>query len=252
MLQFEHGAVFQLRILGQSNTTVTLTIRGLTREGPFSFKHTIITGSAVTAQDYKIPDIPIMLTVENDTQNLYQNDCYIAASLLLNGDKLHELCSGFVYRQKSISWPYSNTVDIIPGHGRFKSIEGLNPAAGAECSMSVPADQVWHVLYFYVQLVTDATVANRRTHLVFNNNNGPYIEAFSSVDQAASLTRNISAAQFGHVPDEIDDNDIIIPIPQNMWLLGESQIATATVNKQAGDNYGKPIVLVEQYFQAFT
>ena len=115
MLAFQHGAAFGLRIVSQSTSGAALIIRGMTSEGLFSFLHFPTDNSIIATSDFRISDVPIWVTVTDKDGSLVQGDIYVTLSVTINGDILYELCSGLVYRQKSISWPYNNSQDIRPG-----------------------------------------------------------------------------------------------------------------------------------------
>ena len=237
MLSFEHSTRFQLKLSSQSRIAGTLLIRGFTREGIFTFTHTVGTTGVITTENFSMPDIPIMLSVQTASTTIEQGDCRVSLQLMLNGDSLMELCSGFIYSQKALSWPYSNTSDYIPGHGRLITVNSTNPVAGAEPSIEVPAHQVWRFIAARTQLVAAAAAASRRVHLVIDTGNSMVIDCFSGVDQIISETKAYSFANFGHIPDETDDNDILVNTPAGLWLPEGGQIRTETTNLNAGDDF---------------
>lgn len=250
MLAFEHATTFSLRIRSQCAGTVTFQIRGFTKAGPFAFKHTSASTSVATTQDFRIPDVPISVNVIDTGDNVRQGQAYIAIYLVIDGDQMMELCSGFVYGGKSITYPNTNTGEALPGRANIGSTSGSNPAAGTEVSISVPTFEIWNIFYVMVQLITDATVANRRVHLRFTNGGGGLIDCFSDQDQVASTTRNYCFAKYGALPDTLDDTEILVPIPNDIYLIPESTIETATTNLQATDNFGIPRVVKEMSVSA--
>ena len=249
MLSFKHGLVLGLRIRSQAANSTTITIRGATREGIFTFKHTNTGVGTIQTENFRIPDIPIWISLVDDAETLPQGDFYATLSLTANGDILYELLSGLVYANKSISYPKVNSYDGRPLGGSLNTRTSANPVAGAECTIEVPAGRVWKVLAMEVSLVTDATAANRRPHFVFNLATGGFIDMFSDQDHAASLTRRYHVANFGAMPDTLDDNDILVPLAQGMILPPLTTIDTETTNLQVTDNYGQLSVLVEEFWE---
>ena len=158
------------------------------------------------------------------------------------------LCSGVVDIRKSISYPVSPQKEMRPDGGQILDFTGTNPAAGSEIDDSVPTGRVWRILAISFSLTTDANAANRRVHVILLGPSGVEIDTFSDVDQIASTTRKYSVAAFGAIPDTLDDNDILIPLPADIFLPAGSAVQTLTTNRQAGDDFGTPSILVEQFF----
>lgn len=248
MLDFEHATVFSLRIRSKSLINQKVQIRGMTQEGVFTLSHTLITTGVEQTETFRIPNIPIMVCVTDEGNLITQGFAYITLDLLVNGDKLLELCSGLVYQSKSISWPITNTSDKRPDGGFLTTVTGTNPAAGADIIETVPTNEIWKLKSIRVRFVTDANVANRRIQLFFNIN-GTYVStSFADVDQAASLARIYTFAPYGVLPATSYSDKILVVIPDNIVMTGGSTIETLTTNKQATDNFDSPIVYVEKYF----
>lgn len=245
MLAFEQGSAFALRISSQTVASGSLTIRGMTREGIFTYTHTLTSTGLIVTETFPLPDFPIMVSVVDESGAIAEGDCYATLSLLANGDKLHELAAGYVYQSKSISYPASIAQPHRPDCSHLQAIDSANPAAGAELSITVPDGVQWELLGIVFSLVTDATVANRRVHVNIGGVGNFQLNCFGNTDQAASLTRQYNCSPVGVIPDEIDDNDIIIPIPAGIFLDQGMKIITQTTNFQAGDNFGAMTVLVK-------
>ena len=248
MLTFEHATTFSLRIISQASAVDTLRIRGITREGPFTFNHPTVGNSSVQSQDFRIPDIPIMVSVTDPSRTVDQGENFITLILLVNGDPLFELTSGQVYAERGISYPANNGKDTRPGGGFVVSVDSADPAAGAELQLEVPTGQIWHPISINFTLVAGAAAASRRVHLVFNLLNSGQINCFSDIDQLISESRVYSCAAFPTLPDRLDDNDILLPIPGNLFLLGGTTIDTVTTALNALDNFGVMTVLTERWF----
>jgi len=249
MLTFDHEAFFELRIRSQADTAAVLTIRGLTRDGVFTFRHTTVAGGNTTTETFRIPDVPITVSVIDENQAYDQGECYAALSLSVNGGVVHALCSGLVFSQKAISFPQAESNPYMPDRGFIRTRTSADPAAGSELTITVPDGRIWNVLAVSFQLVAAAVAASRRVHVVFSASGGPTINVFSDIDQIINETRNYSVAHFGHVLDSLDDNDILIPLPDKMLLIPESTITTETTNLDGADNFGAMSVLVEEFWR---
>jgi len=244
MLAFEGSATFSLIIKSTANGTGNVLIQGFTKEGPFTLTHAPTTDSVIKTESFALPDIPIMLTLVNSNTSARQGDMYVSVSLAINGDIVQELASGYIYNKKSVSWPYQNDKDLRLAGGQISLPSAGATAAGAEALITVPAGQMWRVIGGRATLVTDATAANRRPHFVF----GGIFDCFASVDQTASLTRTYSLGKYGGLLDDVDDNDILVPIPHDIWLPAGNTFVTLTTNLQAGDDWGTVFLDVEMYF----
>src|SRR3990167_5730934 len=165
MLAFQHGAAFGLRIVSQSTSGAALIIRGMTSEGLFSFLHFPTDNSIIATSDFRISDVPIWVTVTDKDGSLVQGDIYVTLSVTINSDILYELCSGLVYRQKSISWPQISSLDMRPGGGKIVDKTGNDAAAGAETGITVPAGQIWRFIGAELNVVMSVQAATRRVGL---------------------------------------------------------------------------------------
>lgn len=129
--------------------------------------------------------------------------------------------------------------------GTLKVVSGSDPAAGAEVSDTVPAGKAWRVISVLVALVTSATVATRRTHLVIDDGTTTFYRRGSNATQAASLTQNYLFC--GEGPEASARGTFVAdPLPQ-IDLPAGARIKTVTENIQAGDDYGAPQYYVEEY-----
>lgn len=250
MIKFGSEAQLGIQIISQCTNSRKIAIRGLTRSGLFDHDHTTSTAGAKTTENVGIDDIPIMLSVIGSGGVPVIGECYVSVTLTINQTPMFEIASGFVSAQKGISWPASNSEPSIVGHGEFDSVSSPNPDPDENASIQVPDKEMWLIHSAIVPLVTDATVANRRVHLLIAVHSGINIQSWSSYDQTASLSRNYSFAQFGAIPDDVDDNDIMVPLAANMWVEPGAIIQTTTTNMQSGDNYGSLRLAIERYFVA--
>ena len=246
-LNFEHGVTLSLRVRLISTAGLTLSLRGMTKEGVFNFRFIVVSSTAFQTFTFTVPDIPIFFSILHNTSGGVQGSIYATVELMANNDPLHQLVAGQIYGFKGISWPVNSAENMAPNRGEMVQINSGDPVAGAEQSLAGPDGTRWLIRFITFTLVTDATVANRRPHLVFNTDNTPSLNVFSSVDQTASLTRNYTAAHFGGALSESNDNDILIPLPDNIWIEINDTITTETTGIVAGDNYGQMRVHVERF-----
>jgi hypothetical protein len=135
---------------------------------------------------------------------------------------------------------------FVPGTGEYEVVTGADPAAGAEISVTVPAGFSWRLTAVSATLVTDATAATRRVGLLLDDGATQLWAAQATDGQAASLTRGYSWPNLGSYV-VAQTTTIGIPGPDGFFLRSGSRVRTATVNFQAGDNWGVPVFYVERF-----
>jgi len=250
MLSFEHGLAFTLNIRTQADVTLDLLIQGMTREGTFTFKHTTASTSIVTSADFRIPDIPIYLTVTQAINSGFQGEIFCAVNLQAGSNIIQQLISGTVYGDKALTWPSNPAADSRPNGGALALRLSANPAAGAELSLDVPIGEVWRVQSVAFQLVTSATVANRKPHIQFLSNGMIAAACYNDFIQTATQTINYAATTYAQpAQTAADGTDFPIAIPHGLLLHSGDTIQTVTTALQAGDNYSFMQVNVEMWFE---
>lgn len=248
MLKFGRSAKLELRITSIADGAIVVLTRGITRAGIISFPHTSSADSTRSSTIIRIDDIPALVSIVPIATSLTHGRLWVELDLLVNGDNVFPMVSGLLSSAKGLSWPNSSMIDTIPGRGAFVRVNTANPAAGAQIAFTTVANETFRLLYASVTLVTDANAANRRLHLVITDVTGPEVDIIASVDQAASLTRVYSFIQNPGALDEADDDNITVPLPKDLWIRGESTIATTLTNGQTGDNLGILSMLVEKFY----
>lgn len=244
MLRYGRKSKIEVRLRTFGVSTSTLLFTGFTRTSTFNVQYFTATESSKTIG---VDDIPIGVGVTNVPANISQGKIYAIIDLLINGTFARELTAGWVSARRSLSWPSGGGHDPAPNKGNFHSWTSSDPAAGAEPSIDVYAETLYRLIYANVTLVTDATVANRRVHLRVQAASNYNLNFFSSYDHPASTTRLYTFASVGACLDDQDDNDVIIPIPRDLYILPEGTIGTQTTNLQAGDNFSSMYFMFEEF-----
>lgn len=124
----------------------------------------------------------------------------------------------------------------MPVAGSVTAVGTVDPAAGAELvAFTVPAGQVWELQSLRFSLVADATVANRRVHLVFDDGTNILAKVPVLSAQAASLTW---AYSFVREADNaaVQSLEVVTRLPR-LVLPSGFRVRTVTENLQAGDNF---------------
>ena len=247
-MSFEHATKFGLSITTQSNDDGIITIRGLTREGPFLFSHTTVSDRDRHFQRFAVPDFPICIVAINDDATLNHGQTFASIHLEINDNSMLQLCSGFIDSMTSISYPALQKQDRIPGRGHIREVVGANPAAGAEVSVTVPNGAIWLIHAFTVTFVADANPANRRVNILFTNPNGQEVNTVTNINQVAGATKKYNVANYGAFVDSDQLDRLPSQLPSNLYLIAGGTITTSTESIQAGDDFGAPIILLEEFF----
>lgn len=181
-----------------------------------------------------------------------RGQCFVVVELVRGRDNamqpLGVVLQGYVKELTGLAWPGSPIIDSPEGPGVIRSITGTNPGAGAEVLETVPANARWRVLSVAIQFQASAAAANRETVLLLDDgattyaaiptgrtvtaNQGPLITFARGVDRFAFATAVPIAAPF--------------PLVE---MMGGHRLQTSTANLQAGDDYGAPQLLVEEWIE---
>lgn len=247
MLRFEGSVSFGLRLQLRSYVAGTLTIRGCTREGIFTYKQVIAAATTMQTFNFRIPDVPVIISVIDEALNRIQGTTYCSLSLTANDEVIYKLCSGYVYDMKGISYPQTYAEDYIQGSGYLNTVVTADPAAGAMWSIPVTDGQQWKIKSIGTTLVTDATVANRRVHIKISTAAGPIIDMFSAVDQTASQTVRYVCASYGATTDELDNGIMLLNLPPDIYLVPGDSIDVTITGGVAGDNLSTGQAIVEKF-----
>lgn len=250
MLEFEHGVAFDLELRTVTVDSGILFIIGATREGMFKFRVAPAGDGSAESFFFRIPDIPIFVNVYGTDISVERGEQWVSLFLRAGEERIMRMGSGYISIQSALNWPIVQSESELSGGGKYNYTNGLNPAAGAECSITVPTSEHWIIKAFQVQLVTDATVAARVVQLSVALNGSPSrLKMHAPTTQAASLTRLYHYGVKGSVEDSSDDDDIFGNIYEDMHVKAGSTITTETTALQAGDNFGVPTVFYEQYIE---
>lgn len=129
----------------------------------------------------------------------------------------------------------------------MKLIVGPDPAAGAEAILTVPTNLIWRIISFEVILTTDATVATRVPHMILDDGAVTFLDIKTNADVTASETESFQWCS--GIPDDISSNPALHGMPVDLILPAGFRVKTDTSSLQAGDNYAKPHLMVEEWIQ---
>lgn len=150
-------------------------------------------------------------------------------------------------------WPAGRVLSSVEGPGVVRAVQGADPAAGVEPSITVPTGARWRVLAFSAQLVTDATAANRFPMFEVNDPTlaANVYRAAPAAAQAASLTQAYQVGPHGVVAAVVNGL-VMMPSPVELHVFAGQILRFTTTNIQAGDNWTAPLAIVEEWLETQT
>ena len=140
-------------------------------------------------------------------------------------------------------------LDLEAADTLYTVVTGDDPAAGAECSIRVPAGEIWELRSFLVNLTTDIAAATRVPVLVLSDGNTDFLRVPTVLTVTASQTRQTCWTPHGWGIASSDANIAVVPLINAPILLPGWQVRTVTTALQAGDNYTAPVALVRRVTQ---
>lgn len=236
MLRFEQATKFALVVQSNSVVATTVVVRGATRDGLFTIKHTTTSNEVTQTESFNLPDIPIWVSATVTKLDVEPDQVYVQLSFALDDDIMQPLCAGYIFGTNTVSWPSNNLKAPIPdAWSAPKTFSVTNPAAGSNFTFTGRIYSFAEIQSITFTLTTSATVANRRVHLSIFDGGLGNLDFHSSIDQTASQVRNYTCCAIGGAGSYANDNDIIIPIPPGLKGFTEYTISSDILNLQAGD-----------------
>jgi hypothetical protein len=160
----------------------------------------------------------------------------------------HQLIAGYVTSCSALVWPWAQIQSSVEGPGLIRRDAWTDPAAGAEISVTVPAGARWRLHSIRFVFVTDATALNREVDLVIDDGATTLLIIEPPALQGAGGTRGYNyGADFPSL--NALTQEFLIPLPVGLILIAGYRLRTVTVNLQAGDNYGAPQVMFEEWIE---
>lgn len=239
-----------------SGVTLTIVVRSIGFDGtPIVdiFNHAPNTDRSIKTDTYLLSDGWLLsCQVYASSGSPRRGQCFVRVQLIqgLTGATLSlaTLVQGYVQDTTALAYPGSAIEPSTAGRGVIRSITGTNPAAGAEISETVPTNARWRLLAIRAIFNADPTVATRAFTMQLDDGSSIYFQSGANVTATASQSPVVQwaaggggAASSGTVP--------VSHIAQRHYLMGGHRIRTTTNNLQAGDDWGAPQYLVEEWIE---
>lgn len=247
MLDFEHAVSFALEVEQVANVASEILVVGLTKEGIFKFGDTHDGDNTFLRTSFRIPDFPIMLSVTSLDTTVDRGEYYVNVYLTMNGERVAKLVGGYVSRNESLTWPGVQNQSVFERPGVVRTVTGTDRAANTEITETVPTGVAWLLHAITFTLVADANAATREVQVQITDGTSVLMRFPASGTQAATETRAYFFMRRGARESAAGGGDRAGDLPQDIILPAGFTIETQTDNMQVGDNYGAPILTVEEF-----
>lgn len=247
MLAFEQGTAFSLEIDVTSSRNATIQIRGFTREGPFKVDQVTASGITSVSYSFRIPDIPLALSITAVTSGKDTNSVYVIAHLGINGDRMLILCQGNVSKKFGINYPQQVVDSPMQQRGLSVVVTGADPAANTETFDTLNSLTFHRLISYRVEFVTGAAAATRRPSLQIDDGVSNAIIIPSAGDVIISETWILQwGVGLANLVDTTGKRQTM-PLPADLWLPPGAGVGTVTTALNALDNYGAPLIWDERF-----
>jgi hypothetical protein len=238
-----------LLIESYSNSTRILQIRGFCEDSQIIADHTTNADRSLASSTVSVTGIPTMLTIRCATTGIKRGACYVKVFLRIEGIIAGMLACGYVTDTNKPQWPGGLNESSIEGPGLIRTIQGTDQAAGVNISETVPTGARWKFKSMKAPLVADATVINRYPHIQFTSGGSTFADFYNIVAHTAGLTINYTFTDQGGITTGGSSGYQNIPTQKDILLQAGDIISTITIGLQAGDNWGVPILEVEEWIE---
>lgn len=242
------GRPIELFIESFSNAARTLQVRGFTLNEQIITDHTTSADRSLATSVVPITGIPNFLTVTLAETGVSRGECYVRISVRVEGVVVAILGANYVSDTGTIVFPGGKNESSIEGPGLIRSITGTNPAAGVEISETVPTGALWFLRSLRATFVADVTVINRTIRLRYDDGALTFFEGFNASVTTASATAVLIASVGTNFIASGSGGRQPITMP-DLRLPAGFRFFTVTSSLQAGDNWGPPQFLVEEWIE---
>lgn len=248
-LKFLEGKQPRIYIRSWACRSAQFVVRVITREGMEEFKVIPNIDRTETIYTQRISQLPMSMEVSPLVSDLRRGELYVEVGLRFTNFPCLLLAAGYVTEHRHLTWPPGIFEHSVDGAGRLRSITGTDPAAGTQILETVPTNARWKLKTLRILLTTNGTVANRRLIVIIDDGAIEIWRVRTPVDQTASTARNYLYSMGRQKDTAFVTDEIHLPLPDDLVLFQGWRVRTITDNMQAGDNYGPPQLLVEEWIE---
>lgn len=229
-----------------ASVAVEVQLRGATKEGTIQARYVHVGNRAQATINVDVTDIPYCLSAFLYTSGVRRGECYVKARLEMGGYPILKLFSGYLSEGGGLSYPNSQFQEFEDTPGIYKLITGTDPAAGAQISETVPTNAYWRIISARAEFVTDATVVDRYQRWRLTDGTDIFWKTPNTVTQTASLSEDYQyGIGLGEEHGGLNEPNFGVA-PPSFWLPEGYQLLSEVTNMQAGDDWGAPLIFVEE------
>jgi hypothetical protein len=217
------------------------------------WSHTPNTNRSRATTYHALPEGFLLAVIVDATGAAYRRGhCWCQVGIQVGGAATGvphaQLISDYVTGAARLAWPGGQLRSSVDGPGLVRSVIGADPSAGNEIDGQVPTGARWRLIGALFQLTTDATVADRYVHWILDDGAYRYLESMAYYKQTASTTWKYNVWGLSYA-GSLSDGLYGIPIHLHPLMAAGHRYYTFTTGLQAGDNFGPPTLLVEEWIE---
>lgn len=167
-----------------------------------------------------------------------------------NPIQVQQLFADYITSQTATTWPGGRMLHPSESTGFSKSFNVVNPAAGADFVMVVPAGLRFQAKSFSATFVASASVATRNISVIVDDG----ANIVWQTDVTAGVTAGQTVAVSGTTTNAavgIVATTLFVVIPPGLYLPAGWRIRTNTANIQGGDQWSNIWFAIEQWLASF-
>ena len=237
-----------LLVESYSSSALVLQIRGLNDNEMIIADHTTSSDRSLVSSSVAVTAPPRMLTIRSSSTGIKRGTCFVRISLRIEGVVVALLFSDYVTDTSAPAFPNGRVIESTEGPGLIRIINGTNPAAGAQISETVPTGALWKIKAISAELTADATTAGRQGRFEFSDGSNIFLRT-STITVSASQVMRFTTGDGLATEDLTTLDGNLLVLTNNVLLPAGYKIVTNSLGFQAGDNWGAPIIQVEEWLQ---
>ncbi len=235
---FEHGSSYALVLQTISPSSDIIEVRGLTKEGPFTFAARPTGNNSLETFTFAVPDVPVSVSVMMNPASAAVVAAAAILHLSINGNRTFLLGQGNVAPLFGFSWPHTLSPSLTQELNMPEEFTIAPPGAQSDFTQTVPANQYWQILGIHVELDTDANAANRTFRLDILNSGSKTM--FTVNNQSAIVANTVVLTNF--IPE--GTTGVItanlfheVRLPPHLYMNAGWSLESSTTNLQVADAY---------------
>ena len=223
-------------------------------QAEFNFRVSPTSDRVVTESFNQIPAGYLRSLIVFPEGSTLRGQTFVSISLTRDAENSNNrnqlLIQNYLQSGNALGFPGSKIQDSTEGPGVIRVITGTDPAAGAEITEAVPTNARWKLLGIRPRFVTSATAANRFVRIQYQSGTPDLFTTRAHDAQTASLNEFYVFAVNGEFAAAIVTG---IPWHNNflpdIHLPAAADISTTTTGIEVDDNYGAPILIIEEWIE---